>query len=60
MELANVILSEVSQVQYSLCKNEYRIFKPVKITIRKGLGRKKKNRRYESDWVIIHIYMEML
>jgi hypothetical protein len=41
----------------SLYKNEYRIFKPVETTIKKG--RKKKNRGDEPIWVIIHIYMEM-
>jgi hypothetical protein len=29
---------------YFLYKNKYRIFKPVEITIRRALGRKKKNR----------------
>jgi hypothetical protein len=28
---------------YFLCKNEYRIFKPVEITIRRNEGRKEKN-----------------
>jgi hypothetical protein len=26
------------------CKNEYRIFKPAEITVRRGQGRKEKNR----------------
>jgi hypothetical protein len=44
---------------YSLYKNEYRIFKPVEITMRRGLRRKEKNRGDEPMWVIIHIYMEV-
>jgi hypothetical protein len=44
---------------YFLYKNEYRIFKPVEITIRRGLGRKEKNREDEPIQAIIHIYMEM-
>jgi hypothetical protein len=46
---------------YFLCKNEYRILKPVEVMIRKGLI-KVKNSRIDGDepiWVIIHIYMEM-
>jgi hypothetical protein len=43
---------------YSLYKNEYRICKPVEITIKRGL-RKKKNRGDEPIQVIIHIYMDM-
>jgi hypothetical protein len=42
---------------YFVYKNEYRIFKPVEITIRRG--RKEKNRRDEQIWVTIHIHMEM-
>jgi hypothetical protein len=42
-----------------LYKNEYRIFKTVEITIRRGLSRKKKNRRDKSIQVIMHTYMEM-
>jgi hypothetical protein len=44
---------------YSLYKNEYRIFKLVETIIRKGLGRKEKNRGDKPNWAIIHIYMEM-
>jgi hypothetical protein len=44
---------------YFLYKNEYRIFKPVEITIRRNKGRKEKNRGNELNQVIIHIYMEM-
>jgi hypothetical protein len=44
---------------YFLYKNEYRIFKPVETTIRRGLRQKKKNRRDEPIWIIIHIYLEM-
>jgi hypothetical protein len=37
---------------YFLYKNEYRIFKPVEITVRRGLGRRKeKNREDEPIWV---------
>jgi hypothetical protein len=43
---------------YFLYKNEHRIFKPVEITLRKGL-RRKKNRGDEPIWVIILIYMEI-
>jgi hypothetical protein len=39
-------------------KNEYRIFKRVEISIRRQLGRKKKNRGDEPIQDIIHIYME--
>jgi hypothetical protein len=39
--------------------NEYRIFKPVEITIRRGLRYKEKNRGDEPIRIIIHIYMEM-
>jgi hypothetical protein len=41
-----------------LYKNEYRIFKPIDITIRRG-HRKKENREDEPIWVIIHIHMKM-
>jgi hypothetical protein len=44
---------------YFLYKNEYRIFKPVETTIRRGL-RQKKNRGDEPIWARIHIYIEML
>jgi hypothetical protein len=44
---------------YSLDKNEYRIFKPVEITIRWGISKKEKNRGDKPIWVIIHIHMEM-
>jgi hypothetical protein len=44
---------------YSLYKNEHKVFKPVEITIRSSLGRKKKNSRDEPIWVIIHLHMEM-
>jgi hypothetical protein len=43
---------------YFLYKNKYRIFKPVETTIRKGQGRKEKNRGDEPILVIIHIYMK--
>jgi hypothetical protein len=43
---------------HSLNKNEYRIFKAVEITIRRGLRQKEENRD-EPIWVIIHIFMEM-
>jgi hypothetical protein len=43
---------------YILYKNDYRISKPVEITIRKK-GRKEKNRGEEPIQVIIHIYMEI-
>jgi hypothetical protein len=36
-------------------KNEYRIFTPVEITIRREQGRKEKNRGDESIQDIIHI-----
>jgi hypothetical protein len=39
---------------YFLYKNEYRIFKPVEITIRRRLREKEKNRGDEPIWVIIH------
>jgi hypothetical protein len=39
--------------------HEYRIFKTVEITIRRGLGRMEKNRRDEPIQVIIHINTEM-
>jgi hypothetical protein len=39
----------------SVYKNEYRIFKPVEITLRKGLSRKKKYKGDEPSWAIIHI-----
>jgi hypothetical protein len=42
---------------YSLYKNEYGIFKPIEITIRRGLRKKKS--RDELIRVIIHIYIEM-
>jgi hypothetical protein len=44
---------------YFLYKNEYRIFKPVEITRRRGIGIKEKNRGDEPLRVIIHKYMEM-
>jgi hypothetical protein len=44
---------------YSLYKNEYRIFKPVETTIKKGLRQKEKNRGDEPIQVIIHIHMEI-
>jgi hypothetical protein len=44
---------------YFLYKNEYRIFKPFEITIRKGLRLKEKNRGHEPIQVIIHIYTEV-
>jgi hypothetical protein len=42
-------------LMYSLYKNEYRIFKPVEIIIRKGLSRKKKNKGDEPNLAIILI-----
>jgi hypothetical protein len=42
---------------YSLYQNEYRIFKLVEISIRRGL-RKKKNRGDKPILVIIHICMK--
>jgi hypothetical protein len=42
---------------FFLYKNEYRTFKPVETTIRRG--RKEKNRGDEPIQVITHIYMEM-
>jgi hypothetical protein len=47
---------------YFLWKNEYRIFKPIEITIRRRKKGEKneKNRGDESIWVIIHIYMAIL
>jgi hypothetical protein len=42
-----------------LHKNEYRIFKPVEVTIRRGLRQKGEKWRDESTQAIIHIYMEM-
>jgi hypothetical protein len=44
-------------VDVFLYKNEYRIFKPVKITIIRVL--KEKNSDNEPNWVIIHIYIKM-
>jgi hypothetical protein len=44
---------------YSLCKNEYKTFRAVETTIRRALGRKKKNRGDESVLVIIHTYKKM-
>jgi hypothetical protein len=44
---------------YFLCKNEYRILKPIEITISRDKGRKKKNRGDERIRVIIHTYVEM-
>jgi hypothetical protein len=41
-----------------LYKNEYRIFKPVEITIRRDL-RKEKNKGDEPIWVVIHIHVEI-
>jgi hypothetical protein len=46
-------------VIYFLYKNEYRIFKPVGITVRGDYGRKKKNRGDKLIRAIIHIYMGM-
>jgi hypothetical protein len=42
-----------------LYKNEYRIPKPIEITIRWGLWSKEKNRGDEPIQDIIHIYMEI-
>jgi hypothetical protein len=53
-EFEQVILFDVY-----LYKNEYKIFNPVEITLRRGLGRKKKNRGNEPLQVIIHTYIEM-
>jgi hypothetical protein len=44
---------------YFLYKNEYRIFKPVEITIRRELRRKEKDGGDETFQVIIHMYLEM-
>jgi hypothetical protein len=44
---------------YVLYEYEYRIFKPVEITIRRGLYRKEKNRGDEPIQVVILAYMEM-
>jgi hypothetical protein len=38
---------KVKKLMYSLYKNEYRIFKPIEITIKRELGRKEKNREDE-------------
>jgi hypothetical protein len=46
-------------VIYFLYKNEYRIFKPVEITIKRGLRQKGKNGGNELIHDTIHIYMEM-
>jgi hypothetical protein len=46
-------------MMYFLYKNEYRILKPVEITVRKGLRWKGENGGDEPIWVIIHIHMEM-
>jgi hypothetical protein len=43
----------------SLYKNEYNIFKPVEIIIRKGLRKKEEKRRDEIIQVMICTYMEM-
>jgi hypothetical protein len=43
---------------YFLYQNEYRIFKPDEITIRRGIGRKEENGD-EAIQVIIHIHTEM-
>jgi hypothetical protein len=45
---------------YFLYKNEYRIFKPVEITIRRGPRRKEKNGGDDPFQNTIHIYMEIL
>jgi hypothetical protein len=42
-----------------LYKNEYRIFKPVEIIIKRGLKKKRENRGDEPILIIIHIYMDM-
>jgi hypothetical protein len=44
---------------YSLYKNEYRILKPVKTTVRKGLSRMKKNRGDETNWCYNVYIMEI-
>jgi hypothetical protein len=44
---------------YFLYKNEYRIFKPVEIILRRDYGKKEKNSKDEPIWVIIHIYVEI-
>jgi hypothetical protein len=44
---------------YSLYKNEYRIFKPIETTIRRRLNSEKRNKGDEPIWVLIQIYMEM-
>jgi hypothetical protein len=44
---------------YSLYKNEYRIFKLVETTIRKGLRQKKENKEDEPNWascIVNHVY----
>jgi hypothetical protein len=51
-------------VIYSPCKNEYRILKLAKATIRKGLKLNEKKRiekknRDETIGIIVHIYVEM-
>jgi hypothetical protein len=40
---------------YSLYENEYRIFKPVKTTIKMGQVKKKKNKGDEPNGAIIYI-----
>jgi hypothetical protein len=44
---------------YFLYNNEYGIFKPVAITIRRGLRQNDKNRGDEAIEVIIHRYVEI-
>jgi hypothetical protein len=44
---------------YSLYKNEYRIFKPIETTIRRRLNSEKRNKGDGPIWVLIQIYMEM-
>jgi hypothetical protein len=46
-------------LMYFLCKNEYRIFKPVGITIREELGRKEEDGGDELIQDIIHMCMEI-
>jgi hypothetical protein len=45
---------------YSLYKNEYKIFKPVETTIRKGLvWKKRKIEEMNQFGLQTHVYMEM-
>jgi hypothetical protein len=44
---------------YFLYKNDYSIFKPVEIIIRRGIDRKAKNRGDEPIRVIIYKYVAM-